>query len=157
MPRKTDRSSPRTGTTHTEDPVARQAASHRHTREAHTTELAEDYVEIIASLIAEQGEARVVDIARRLGVTQVTVTRAVARLQRDGLVSSRPYRAIFLTEPGQELAEMCERRHRVVVDFLRCIGVPAEAAERDAEGIEHHVGEETLRAFERFLRGKKGR
>jgi DtxR family manganese transport transcriptional regulator len=41
-----------------------------------------------------------------------------------------------------------------VVDVLRALGVPAEAAEADAEGIEHHVSEATLRAFAEFLRGE---
>lgn len=112
-------------------------------------------MEIVSDLIATNGEARVVDIARRLGVTQVTVTRTIARLQRDGFVSSQPYRAIFLTQRGRDLAELCRHRHEVVYQFLLSIGVPASAAERDAEGIEHHVGEETLAAFEKHLRAPR--
>ena len=65
---------------------------------------------------------------------------------------ARPYRGVFLTEPGERLAERVRLRHRVVVDLLVAIGVPAEAAEQDAEGIEHHVSDATLAAFERFLR-----
>jgi DtxR family manganese transport transcriptional regulator len=34
--------------------------------------------------------------------------------------------------------------------------VPAEAAEADAEGIEHHVSETTLKAFARFLHDAGG-
>ena len=50
------------------------------------------------------------------------------------------------------MAERCKHRHQIVVGFLRAIGVDEETAERDAEGIEHHVSEETLRAFERYIR-----
>jgi DtxR family manganese transport transcriptional regulator len=39
----------------------------------------------------------------------------------------------------------------VVVDLLLAVGVPFEAAESDAEGIEHHVSDTTLAAFARFL------
>ena len=67
----------------------------RRTRAEHSHEIAQDYVEIIAELIAATGEARVIDVARRLGVTHVTVARTIQRLQRDGLVTSRPYRSIF--------------------------------------------------------------
>src|SRR5262245_60407541 len=74
----------------------RQASIHRRTRQAHSSEIAEDYVEVIGDLIDTQGEARAIDIARRLGVTHVTVTKTVGRLQRAGLVTSRPYRSIFL-------------------------------------------------------------
>jgi DtxR family manganese transport transcriptional regulator len=40
------------------------------------------------------------------------------------------------------------------VDVLLAIGVPVEAAEADAEGIEHYVSEATLKAFARFLRSR---
>jgi len=43
------------------------------------------------------------------------------------------------------------RRRVVVVDLLLAVGVPFEAAESDAEGIEHHVSDTTLAAFARFL------
>jgi DtxR family manganese transport transcriptional regulator len=129
-----------------------RAAPFRRTREAHQSEVAEDYVELIAELIDAVGEARGVDVARCLGVTQATVANTVARLQRAGLVASERYRSIFLTEEGRELAERCRRRHEVVFAFLRFIGVGEEAARRDAEGIEHHVGAETLTALERLMR-----
>ena len=132
-----------------------QAEVHRHTREAHLTEVAEDYVEVIADLIEANGQARVVDIARRLGVTHVTVTKTISRLQRDGLVTTEPYKSIFLTNTGKRLAEHCKERHVLVLEFLRALGVSEETALADSEGIEHHVSEETLKAFERFVRKNK--
>ena len=127
----------------------------RRTREEHSQETAQDYVELIADLIEESGEARIVDIARRLGVTHVTVGRTVQRLQRDGLVTAQPYRAIFLTAAGEKLARESRRRHEIVVAFLQSIGVPDAIAHSDAEGLEHHVSKETLAAFQRHLK-KKG-
>lgn len=123
------------------------------TRREHANEIAEDYVEAIADLVAETGEARVVDLAKRLGVTHVTVNRTIARLQRTGYVTSQPYRAIFLTQTGRDLAATCKERHGIVVAFLQSLGVPQHIAERDAEGIEHHVSPETLAAFQSALRG----
>jgi DtxR family manganese transport transcriptional regulator len=114
-------------------------------------EIAEDYVEAIADLITLTGEARVVDLARTLGVTHVTVSRTITRLQRQGFVRSEPYRSIFLTESGAALARDCKSRHETVTAFLRALGVRRETAERDAEGIEHHVSDETLAAFLKFL------
>lgn len=135
----------------------RQAAYHRLTRRAHEAETAEDYAEAIADLIDEQGEARVVDLARRLGVTHVTVIRTLTRLQKSGLVTSRPYRSVFLTDAGRRTAARSRRRHRIVYEFLRAIGVGEDAARADAEGIEHHVGPATLRAFERFTAARPPR
>lgn len=132
----------------------RQAANFQRVRDAHQAELAEDYVELIADLNETMGEARAVDIAQRLGVAHPTVVKTIARLRREGLVQSEPYRAVFLTEKGRELAARARHRHEVVVGFLRAIGISEETAQRDAEGIEHHVSQETLAAFELVIQAK---
>ena len=129
-----------------------QAAYLSQTRREHANEIAEDYVEAIADLIAETGEARVVDLAKRVGVTHVTVIRTIARLQKGGFVTAQPYRAIFLTDQGRTLAAACKSRHETVVAFLRSLGISERVAEMDAEGIEHHVSPETLGAFRNALR-----
>jgi DtxR family manganese transport transcriptional regulator len=115
----------------------------------------EDYAELIADLLAAGGEARATDIARRLGVSHATAIKSIARLKREGLATGLPYRGVFLTEAGQRLAERVRTRHRLVVDLLLAVGVPLEAAEGDAEGLEHYVSDATLDAFERFLRGRR--
>jgi DtxR family manganese transport transcriptional regulator len=53
------------------------------------------------------------------------------------------------------MANRVRIRHRLVVEVLMAIGVPPEAAEMDAEGIEHHVSETTLAAFEAFLGARR--
>lgn len=134
--------------------------SHRfeRTRSDHAEETAADYVELIQDLIAERGEARAADIAGHLGVSHVTVSKTIQRLQRDGLVTSQPYRSIFLTDTGRELAEKMRAKHQTVLDFLRALGVSEKVAETDAEGIEHHVSDETLAAMEKYLAvAKRGR
>lgn len=125
---------------------------YRRVRESHAMETAEDYVEAIAELIAANGAARVVELARHFGVSHVTVSRTVGRLQTHGLVVTAPYRPIELTEPGRSLAAEAKRRHEVVFAFLRRLGVPDEAAHLDSEGMEHHVSEDTLRRLAEALR-----
>jgi DtxR family manganese transport transcriptional regulator len=132
-----------------------QALRFGKTRTAQSTALLEDYAELIADLLASGGEARPTDIARRLGVSHATAIKTIARLKREGLATARPYRGVFLTAAGEQLAARVKSRHRLVVDMLRAVGVPAEAAEQDAEGIEHHVSDATLDAFSRFLTGRK--
>ena len=127
--------------------VSDSAAKFDRIRRAHQSEVAEDYVEMISDLIEETGEARTVDLAARFGVTSPTVNAIVCRLQRENLVETRPYRSIFLTEAGKALAESSRARHQIVRDFLVTIGVPETIAEEDAEGVEHHVSEETLAVF----------
>ncbi len=130
--------------------------SFRQVRQARRSELAEDYVELISDLIADTGEARQVDIAARLGVAQPTVARMLKRLVKSGLAVQRPYRGVFLTEVGERLAGESRERHRIVEGFLVALGVPPDTARRDAEGIEHHVSEETLAVFAEYLRRSGG-
>ena len=113
------------------------AETFRRSRRDRAAETAQDYVEAIADLSAALGEARVVDLARRLGVTHVTVNRTLARLQKIGFVNTKPYRAIFLTEAGHTLAAECKQRHETVTAFLRKLfGRPGKSGGLDAEGIE---------------------
>ncbi len=132
-----------------------QAERFGKTREAQSGALIEDYVELIDDLLTSGGEARPTDIARRLGVSHATAIKTISRMKRAGMAIARPYRGVFLTEAGTALAQSVRARHRLVVDVLRAIGVPAEAAESDAEGIEHHVSETTLKAFARFVQREK--
>ncbi len=124
-------------------------------RTAQSAAVLEDYVELISDLLATEGEARPTDIARRLGVSHATAIKAIGRLKREGLAVAKPYRGVFLTDSGDSLAERVRARHRLVVDVLKAIGVPAEAAEQDAEGLEHHVSDTTLAAFAQFLRRRR--
>src|SRR6267154_663908 len=84
-------------------PATPPAEIFRRSRKDRAMEIAQDYVEAIADLSVSLGEARVVDLARRLGVTHVTVNRTLARLRQAGYVNTKPYRAIFLTEAGSKL------------------------------------------------------
>jgi len=134
-----------------------QAKRFGKTRSAQSGALAEDYVELIADLLANGGEARPTDIARRLGVSHPTAIKTIARLKREGLAIGRPYRGVFLTETGRALADRVRARHRLIVDLLLALGVPIEVAEADAEGMEHYVSETTLKAFGEALRSLRPR
>lgn len=119
-------------------------------REAHRRELIDDYVELISDLIREVGEARQVDMAARLGVSQPTVAKMLKRLASVGLIEMIPWRGVFLTPEGEKLAQESRERHQLVENFLLVLGVSPEIARRDAEGMEHHVSEETLVKFREF-------
>jgi DtxR family manganese transport transcriptional regulator len=136
-----------------EEPI--QALRFSKARRARSAALLEDYVELIDDLLAARGEARATEVAKRLGVTNATALKSISRLKREGLATARPYRGIFLTEAGHELAERVRARHRLMVALLFAVGVSAEAAETDAEGMEHHASEATLKAFARFLARRK--
>lgn len=132
--------------THTDKPPATRFDR---TRRAHQSEIGEDYVEAIQQLSSGTNGARVTDLAALMGVSHVTVVRTVSRLGKAGLVETSRGKPVRLTRAGTALALKARRRHEAVLAFLRGIGVSAKQAEIDAEGIEHHVSEETIRAMRR--------
>ena len=124
--------------------------SFKKVRDAHKTENTEDYLEIIADLLNTSGEARIVDIANKLDIAQATANKTIQRLQIQGYVKKEPYRSIFLTLKGQEVASISKKKHIIVLNFLKNLGLDAKTAEADAEGIEHHVSNKTLKKMEQF-------
>ena len=128
----------------------------RRTRSDHASETAEDYVEAIADTIAQAGVCRNADLARLFAVSHVTVNKTIGRLQKEGLVDTEPYGPVTLTRAGQRLADEARQRHEVVLNFLLSLGVSRSVAEVDSEGIEHHVSDETLRAFQRDIDRRAG-
>lgn len=123
----------------------------KRTRDDHATETAEDYVEAVAEFLESSGECRVSMLAEKFGVSHVTASRIVRRLDREGLLEAPLRKPIQLSPEGKALAERSRARHELVLAFLRALGVSKRTAEVDAEGIEHHVSEETLRRMKKFL------
>lgn len=129
-----------------------ESRAFRAVRDAHRVERAEDYVEAIHAIAQRDGRCRVCDLARHMGVSHVTVTRTLTRLRAGGLLETAARQPLKLTESGTRLAKRARERHDVVLRFLLHIGVPASAATIDAEGLEHHVGEQTIRAMRAALK-----
>ena len=119
-------------------------------RNSHSDENTEDYLELINDFLNRRGEARIVDIATQLNIAQATANKTIQRLQKQGYVEKLPYRSIFLTPKGQAIAYKSKKRHNTVYNFLIKLGINKKIAKKDAEGIEHHVSNETLKKFEKF-------
>ncbi len=108
----------------------------------------EDYLERILELINSKGYARVVDIASALKISQASVTNMVQRLDAEGLLKYEKYRGLVLTGAGARLARKITRRHRLLTDFLKLLGLDEQVIYHDVEGMEHHISPPTLRAIE---------
>lgn len=120
------------------------------TRNRHVSQLAEDYVEVISDLIKLKGAAKVCDIAKHIGVSHVSVIRAVDRLKKKGYLQEDSL--ILLTKEGADLAERCKERHENLLIYLQALGVPEDVAAIDVEGMEHHISDVTMKAFSRHLK-----
>ena len=130
--------------------MLKKIMSFKKVRNAHRTENTEDYLELIAELLNSKGEARIVDIAENLGIAQATANKTIQRLHSQGYIKREPYRSIFLTYKGQKIASESKKRHNIVYNFLRNLGLDKNTASEDAEGIEHHVSEKTLKKMDNF-------
>lgn len=121
-------------------PVARPTAS------------MEDYLETIYELIQEKGVARVTDIAAALDLQPSSVTRMIQRLDEQNFVIYERYRTLLLTEKGEHIGRAMTRRHKILENFLRLLGVhDEEVVQRDVEGIEHHVSTRTVECIGYFV------
>lgn len=114
----------------------------------HTSSAVEDYLERILELINMKGYARVVDIAQRLDISKASVTNMVQRLDAEGLLKYEKFRGLVLTTAGEALALNITRRHQLLTDFFKLLGLDDEVIYHDVEGMEHHISPATLRAIE---------
>jgi DtxR family transcriptional regulator, manganese transport regulator len=126
-------------------------------RKQHSTEAAEDYTELVYDIISSKGQARTCDIASALGVSHVTAVKTIQRLQVEGYLETAPYKPVTLTAKGQALALEFKKKHQVLVKFLKALGVSGRQAEIDAEGIEHHLSDETLACMQLFIDERQAR
>ncbi|SOC42042.1 transcriptional regulator MntR [Ureibacillus acetophenoni] len=99
----------------------------------------EDHIEQIYLLIETKGYARVSDIAEALSVLPSSVTKMVQKLDKDGYLIYEKYRGLTLTSKGERLGKRLVKRHDLLEQFLRLIGVDEERIYDDVEGIEHHL------------------
>ena len=109
---------------------------------------------LVLEIRNDSESVRSTDIARHLGVSKPSVSRAMSVLRADGYVSMETYGDVSLTDKGRALAEEVYDRHRTLTRFFRDIlGVDKEIAEHDACLIEHDISAESMNKLTEFIRG----
>jgi DtxR family transcriptional regulator, Mn-dependent transcriptional regulator len=104
----------------------------------------EDYVKAIHQL-GNAGPVKAAGLARYLGVSRVSVSKAKRLLEHDGLLepSAAPSDPLHLSSRGRRLAIAVVRRHRLLETFLHCmLEVPLERVHSEAERIEHVISDD---------------
>ena len=119
-------------------------ANHVRKDEDYRTARMEDYLEVIYELIQYKGYATTIDISEYLNVSSPSVTKMVQKLNESGHLNYEKYRGIRLTDKGTLVAKNIRERHGLLAEFLKIIGVDEDTANKDAEGIEHHLHPKTL-------------
>jgi Mn-dependent DtxR family transcriptional regulator len=110
---------------------------------------------VIYELVLQKGYVTTVDISDYLNVSSPSVTRMMKKLHETGFLRYEKYRGMSLTEEGIEVAKAIRKRHGILSEFFKMIGVQDDVANEDAEGIEHHLHTETLRKLEDFVKTLK--
>jgi DtxR family Mn-dependent transcriptional regulator len=100
------------------------------------------YLEAIFYIRAEGEAVRSARLADWLGVSRPTVTAALRRMSRDGMVRLTPRKEIELTARGDAEAASIVRRHRIVERWLTdALGLDWVTADTEAERLEHAVSD----------------
>ena len=113
-------------------------------KKRHTTASGEDYLEAILVLQEKLGMVRSVDVARHMGVSKASVTRATTILRKDGFLKMDREHYIYLTSAGRVTAEKIYERHQFFTNRLIAAGVEPEQAEQDACRMEHAISDESF-------------
>ncbi len=104
---------------------------------------AEDYLECLLTLGSTQAIVHRIDVAKKLGVSQAAVNKAVKLLCEKEYVYEDG-KHLYLTEQGRAYAEAVFEKHCIIREFLTKNGVSAQTAEEDACRMEHLISEETF-------------
>ncbi|MBR2442067.1 MAG: metal-dependent transcriptional regulator [Clostridia bacterium] len=103
----------------------------------------EDYLESILMLAKEYSVVHRIDVAKRMGVSQAAVNKAVKLLVEKGYVYEEG-KHLYLTQEGKAYAESVYEKHCIIREYLQHCGVGAAAAEEDACRMEHLISNETF-------------
>ncbi len=111
----------------------------------------EDYLEVISELVDLKGYATTLDVSQYMGVSAPSVTKMLQRLDEGGYLEYEKYHGINLTAKGAQVARGIQQRHGILLEFFSMIGVGRDAANLDAEGVEHHLNPHTTRQLRKFM------
>ena len=124
--------------------------------EASMYESGEDYLEAILRVKNVKGTVHSVDIAKKLGVSKPSVSRAVGILKRDGYLEDGESTELEFTKKGLEKATNVYSRHRLLTDFFAKItGVSKEQAEENACRVEHDIDADIVSGIEKWMKKNK--
>ena len=111
----------------------------------------EDYLEVISELVELKGYATTLDISRYMNVSAPSVTKMLHRLEENKLLEYEKYHGINLTKKGTQIAFEIRQNHGILLEFFEILGVSHDTANKDAEGIEHHLNPKTIKQLRKFI------
>jgi len=111
----------------------------------------EDYLEAIYLISQDKIVAQANKIAEFLQVSKSSVSSALNRLSKKGLINYTPYEAISLTNKGKAVARRVLNRHEEIKNFLTdVLAINETTAQVNACRLEHVLDKEVLGQMKRF-------
>ena len=111
----------------------------------------EDYLEVISELIELKGYAIPMDISNYMNVSPPSVTKMLRRLDESKYIEYTKYHGLRLTSQGKNIANEIRKKHTDLLEFFEMLGTDNSTANRDVEGIEHHLNPKTTRQLKKFI------
>jgi DtxR family transcriptional regulator, Mn-dependent transcriptional regulator len=114
----------------------------------------EDYLETIM-VLKEQGNGivRIRDIGNYMNVKNPTVNSAVNKLSDKKLVVHEKYGYVELTNEGNKVASVIEKKHNLLLEFLtKVLDIDEKTASEDACRMEHIISPKTFYRLTEFIK-----
>lgn len=112
----------------------------------------EKYLETILILEKRNGIARPVDVARELGFSKASVSRAVAILKEEKLIEKGSINQILLTKLGRKTAEKSLEKQRILKNFLIMNGIDIKTADTDTQKLSYFLSAKTINSMKSELK-----
>jgi Mn-dependent DtxR family transcriptional regulator len=112
----------------------------------------EDYLEMIHRTCINEGYIRIKQLSSKLNVKPASSSRTIQKLKDLNLVNYEKYGIIKLTDEGRVIGEFLLRRHQIIDEFLKNLGIKETL--KDTEMVEHDISINTLKnilIFNKFL------
>jgi DtxR family Mn-dependent transcriptional regulator len=116
------------------------------------SESIQHYLRAIYKLNAEDGKVSVTALARRLNVSNPSVSAMVKKLAALELAQHEPYRGVELTPAGERIAVEVIRHHRLLELYLaETLGLDVADVHDEADRLEHALSEELEERIDKAL------
>lgn len=124
--------------------------------DANLTSSLEDYLEVISNYLKKNNKIRAIDISKELNVSRASVSEALKRLSKQGLINYGRYDAITITEEGEKIAHKVIKKHTLLQEFFsNVLGLEEQEATENACKIEHIISEKVFERLYEYIEYNK--
>ena len=112
----------------------------------------EDYLEIIYTKLEENSRVKAIEISKELKVSRASVTEALKKLEKEGLIIYGRYESIAITDAGILKAKEVINKHKILQEFFeQVLGLEENEATENACKIEHVISQNAFEQLHNFI------